>query len=306
MTIPSTAPVPLRLSPGDDLREAIERACAARHPGGAFVVAGIGSLVDARLRFAAQDEATVIPGPSEILTLSGSVTVDGAHLHATVATSSGAVFGGHVVGGNRVRTTVELLLAPVPGGSMRRAFDPATGFAELVTHTPDGAGGAPEPAQSACDAAPPAIRVLGADDVAAMRRLLDLFGVAFEEPARYSGAQPTDDYLRGLLASPGFIAIGAFDGLSAVGALAAYVLPKFEQARSEVYLYDLAVAQERRRQGIATALIERLRAEASARGAWVVFVQADLEDAPAIALYTKLGTREDVLHFDIEVPPTTR
>ena len=49
----------------------------------------------------------------------------------------------------------------------------------------------------------------------------------------------------------------------------------------------------------ATALIGELRHVAAERGAYVVFVQADLVDAPAIALYTRLGVREDVLHFDI-------
>jgi aminoglycoside 3-N-acetyltransferase I len=53
--------------------------------------------------------------------------------------------------------------------------------------------------------------------------------------------------------------------------------------------------------GIATALIEHLRAIGRARGAYVVFVQADHVDPPAIALYSKLGKREDVLHFDIAV-----
>ena len=84
-----------------------------------------------------------------------------------------------------------------------------------------------------------------------------------------------------------------------VGGLAAYELRKFEQARSEFYLYDLAVAGAHRREGIATALIMALRRVAAERGAYVVFVQADLVDAPAVALYTKLGVREDVLHFDI-------
>ncbi|MEZ5477047.1 MAG: hypothetical protein R3E95_06045 [Thiolinea sp.] len=42
---------------------------------------------------------------------------------------------------------------------------------------------------------------------------------------------------------------------------------------------------------------------ASARDAYVMFVQADreVEDEPAIALYTKLGMREEVLHFDLPV-----
>jgi aminoglycoside 3-N-acetyltransferase I len=63
------------------------------------------------------------------------------------------------------------------------------------------------------------------------------------------------------------------------------------------------VLASHRRQGIATALIDALRAIAAERGAWVIYVQADTgeEDAAAIALYTKLGTREDVLHFDIPV-----
>ena len=67
----------------------------------------------------------------------------------------------------------------------------------------------------------------------------------------------------------------------------------------DIYIYDLAVDEPFRRRGIATGLIDKLRAVAVARGAWVIFVQADPGDAPAVALYSKLGAREDVLHFDI-------
>lgn len=95
--------------------------------------------------------------------------------------------------------------------------------------------------------------------------------------------------------------LAAMDGPAVVGGLVAYVLEKFERTRSEIYIYDLAVAQTHRRQGIATALIEHLRALAPGLGAWVVYVQADYGDAPAIALYTGLGQREDVMHFDIDV-----
>ena len=56
-----------------------------------------------------------------------------------------------------------------------------------------------------------------------------------------------------------------------------------------------------RRRGIATALIRHLQDLAAQRGAWVIFVQADHGDDPAIRLYESLGTREEVLHFDI--PP---
>jgi len=143
------------------------------------------------------------------------------------------------------------------------------------------------------------IQALGADDLALMDGLLTMFGEAFGEPEAYGAARPGAEYLRRLLGSDSFIAIVALDGAEVVGGLAAYELRKFEQERSEIYIYDLAVAARCRRRGIATALIDELKRIAAKRGAYVIFVQADLEDEPAIALYTKLGAREDVLHFDI-------
>lgn len=148
------------------------------------------------------------------------------------------------------------------------------------------------------------IRTLGADDVATMRAMLALFGDAFEDPASYAARQPDDDYLADLLASESFIAIAALDGARVVGGIAAYVLPKFEQARSEIYIYDLAVAGSHRRRGIAVAMVEHLQALAPAKRAWVIYVQADRDDVAAVNLYSKLGRREDVLHFDI--PPSPR
>src|SRR5829696_1791072 len=65
--------------------------------------------------------------------------------------------------------------------------------------------------------------------------------------------------------------------------------------------YDLAVSAQHRRRRIATSLIEHLRDLAARRGVWVIYVQADYGDDPAIGLYEKLGTREKVLHFEIEV-----
>ena len=129
--------------------------------------------------------------------------------------------------------------------------------------------------------------------------MLGLFAGSFDDRERYVGRQPDDEYLQRLLPSDTFIAIAALSGSSAIGGLAGYVLPKFEQARSEFYIYDLAVDVQQRRKGVATALIETLRAAAAGRGIYVIFVQADHEDDAAVALYTKLGTRADVMHFDI-------
>lgn len=126
-----------------------------------------------------------------------------------------------------------------------------------------------------------------------------MFGRAFEDVPTYTAGQPDDEYLRELLDSSTFIAVAAMDEGAVVGGLAAYVLRKFEQARSEIYIYDLAVDEAYRRRGIATAMIRKLQEEAASRGAYVIFVQADQGDDPAIALYARLGSREEVLHFDI-------
>jgi aminoglycoside 3-N-acetyltransferase I len=143
------------------------------------------------------------------------------------------------------------------------------------------------------------IRRLGPDDGLRFRALNALFAEVFAEPGTYASAPPDPDYVRGLLADPRIVALVALDGEEIVGGLTAYELPKLEQRRSEFYIYDLAVTGNRRRRGVATALINETRRIAMEAGAWTIFVQADHGDDPAIALYSKLGVREDVMHFDI-------
>lgn len=134
-----------------------------------------------------------------------------------------------------------------------------------------------------------------------MRDLNAVFARAFSEPENYPKDKPADEYLEAWLAKETHIALVALDAGSVVGGLVAYVLEKFEQQRREIYIYDLAVAEEYRRLGIASTLIRHLQSVAKQMGAYVIFVQADYGDDPAIALYEKLGSREEVLHFDIAV-----
>jgi aminoglycoside 3-N-acetyltransferase I len=150
---------------------------------------------------------------------------------------------------------------------------------------------------------PITIRRLQFSDVLLFRKLNALFGDAFGDSDTYGAEPPGDLYLERLLAKEHVVALAALAGDAVWGGLVAYELDKFERERRELYIYDLAVDERHRRQGIATALIEHLRAIAARRGAWVVYVQADHGDIPAIALYEKLGAREEVLHFDIVVEP---
>jgi aminoglycoside 3-N-acetyltransferase I len=142
---------------------------------------------------------------------------------------------------------------------------------------------------------------LAPSDVVPLKDLLRVFGEAFEDVETYQGAVPPDDYLQSLLAMPHFIVVVARHGGEVIGGLAAYELRKFERDRREIYIYDLAVAKAHRRKGVATGLIGELKRIARERGAYVIFVQADPGDGPAIALYEGIGTREDVHHFDFRV-----
>ena len=95
-------------------------------------------------------------------------------------------------------------------------------------------------------------------DEAGFTAMLDTFAEGFEDDEHYRRAPPGAAYRDKLLADDTFIALVARDGDQTVGALAGYELKKFEQERSEFYIYDLAVVETHRRRGIATALIEGL------------------------------------------------
>ena len=138
-------------------------------------------------------------------------------------------------------------------------------------------------------------------DVALMQAVSAMFGRAFADTRTYCGTPPSAEYLARLLGSDSFIALAALKDGEVIGGIAAYELRKFEQERSQIYIYDLAVSAEHHRQGVATGLIQELKQVALARGAYVIFVQADHGDEAAIRLYSTLGAREDVLHFDIAV-----
>lgn len=123
--------LPLRLSPQQDLRAALEAAFAGHSATAAFVLQGIGSLSVARIRFAGMPHSTELHGDMEILTLAGTLSPDGAHLHISVADAQGKVTGGHADYGCMVRTTAEILVALLPEHRFSRALDPVSGFKEL-------------------------------------------------------------------------------------------------------------------------------------------------------------------------------
>ena len=123
--------VPLRLQPGDDLRRALDAWMAEQQEQAGCVISAVGSLSVAQLRFAGATEEMAIHGDLEILSLSGTLSPDGIHLHIAITDSRGTVLGGHLCAGSLVRTTAELVIGLLPEWRFSRQLDPATGFAEL-------------------------------------------------------------------------------------------------------------------------------------------------------------------------------
>jgi aminoglycoside 3-N-acetyltransferase I len=150
------------------------------------------------------------------------------------------------------------------------------------------------------------VRQLEPNDVALVQAMMTVSGEAFQRCGHLYRNPSQHEILGAPSQWPTLIALAALKYSMVVGGLVAYEFQKFEQERSEIYIYDLAVAEAHRRRGVATALIEELKKLAAERNAYVIFVQADIMDAPAIALYTKLGARAEVLHFDIGIGLPTR
>lgn len=124
--------LPLRIPPGTDLRAALEAVLAEHGAQAGFVLQGIGSLDAARIRLAGRDDLTGLQGDLEILSLGGTLSPDGVHLHIAVADAQGQVTGGHMGPGCIVRTTAEVLVALLPGWRFSREPDALTGYKELV------------------------------------------------------------------------------------------------------------------------------------------------------------------------------
>ncbi len=141
------------------------------------------------------------------------------------------------------------------------------------------------------------------EDIEALKALRTVYAAAFDEAERYAQV-PSDEYLEKTLRNEHCVQLVALsDTGEVVGGLTAYLLPKIDSEHAEVYLYDLAVAETHRRQGIATSLITELKRIGRTLGASVIFVQADNVDAAAVALYTKLASsiESDITHFDISI-----
>lgn len=123
---------PLRLLPEMDLREELEKIVVEHRWPSCWIITGMGSLSQVSLRFAGSSENRLLSGTWEICSLSGTLCIDGVHLHMVVSNENGQTIGGHVGHGNIIRTTAEVVLGFSASYKFSRSLDEKTGFAELV------------------------------------------------------------------------------------------------------------------------------------------------------------------------------
>lgn len=121
-----------RLRPGDDFQQALKRIAAERKLKAGVIVTAVGSFKTASMRFAGADAATEIQGPLEVVSATGTVSEASMHVHLSVSDSSGKTFGGHLMPGCKVFTTIELVILDLSDEwSFERKKDEQTTYLEL-------------------------------------------------------------------------------------------------------------------------------------------------------------------------------
>jgi uncharacterized protein len=127
----------LRLKTGQDLRRELEIFVLAHQLRACFVLTCVGSLTQATLRLADADESNIFIGRFDIVSLVGTFSRDGAHLHISISDKQGKTLGGHLMYGSLIYTTAEVVLGELPGIVFRRPIDPQTGYDELTVEDLD-------------------------------------------------------------------------------------------------------------------------------------------------------------------------
>lgn len=123
-----------RLHPGQDLLVELERFANEQAIDAACALACVGSLTTATLRFANQEQSTVLCGHFEIVSLTGTLSRFGSHLHISISDNHGKTTGAHLMPGSTIYTTAEIVLGIMPAYQFQRTMDPQTGYPELDIH----------------------------------------------------------------------------------------------------------------------------------------------------------------------------
>ncbi len=123
-----------RLSPGQDLFGSIEAFARDKNIEAGCVLSGVGSLTHFTLRFANQEVYAEGDGHFEIVSITGTVSIHGSHVHLSVSDNDGKTIGGHLVPGCTIYTTAEIVILAFDNVVYKREFAEDSGYDELVVY----------------------------------------------------------------------------------------------------------------------------------------------------------------------------
>jgi uncharacterized protein len=120
-----------RLKPGQDLKQEIQKIVTEKQVKAGWISTGVGSLTDYNIRFANQPAGSTGSGHFEIVSLVGTVSVNGSHIHISISDSTGKTIGGHLVDGCKIYTTAEIVIQASKDFEFKREKDGSTAWEEL-------------------------------------------------------------------------------------------------------------------------------------------------------------------------------
>ena len=120
-----------RLKPGKDLRKSIEAIVNEKNIEAGWINTCVGSLTHYTIRFANQQEGMHGSGHFEIVSLTGTLSINGSHLHISIGDSTGKTIGGHLLEGCKIYTTAEIVIGSTTAYEFKRMKDGTTEWEEL-------------------------------------------------------------------------------------------------------------------------------------------------------------------------------
>ena len=122
---------PVRLKPNEDLRQSLKNFANQENIKAGFILSAIGSLKQAKIRFANQSDSILLTDKFEILSLNGTIATSGVHLHIAISDKQGKTIGGHLDNECIIYTTGEIIIGTTEQFIFNRTIDEQTGYKEL-------------------------------------------------------------------------------------------------------------------------------------------------------------------------------
>ena len=126
-----------RLTPGQDLFDSIQAFVMEQHVLAGCVLSGVGSLRHACLRLADREYNSEYEGPFEIVSITGTLSIYGSHLHISISDGEGRTIGGHFESGCKIYTTAEIVIAVFSDVVYKRELAADSGYEELTVYPVD-------------------------------------------------------------------------------------------------------------------------------------------------------------------------